>query len=226
MGSTARDVRIFPGGIDGVLRVPRHAKGLVIFAHGTGSSRTSPRNVAVAMALDEHGYATLLLDLLTTSEATKHGQVFDVALLALRLEHAIRWAAREPVTRDLRVGLFGASTGAAAALVAASNLTHRVAAVVSRGGRPDLAGPSLEEVAAPTLLVVGSEDHGVLALNERALARLHGPKDVAIVPRATHLFPEPGAMNHVVAHAIAWFDRYLAAQASSVTSPSLPQGAS
>lgn len=216
MGSTAREVRIYPGGIDGVLRVPRHARGLVIFAHGTGSSRTSPRNVAVAKALDERGYATLLLDLLTTSEATRHGQVFDVALLGLRLEHAIRWAAREPVTSDLRIGLFGASTGAAAALVAASNHAHHIAAVVSRGGRPDLAGSALAEVEAPTLLVVGQDDHGVLALNERALARLVCTKELAVVPHATHLFPEPGAMDLVVTHALAWFDRFLATQGTQL----------
>ena len=205
-----RDVRIPPVGLNGILRIPENAFALVLFVHGSGSSRLSPRNTAVAHALNERGMATLLFDLLTTAEEADRANVFDIALLTERLGDAVRWLDAEPSTAKLPLGLFGASTGAAAALVAAAKLPRRVVAVVSRGGRPDLAGDALDKVKAPTLLIVGGADFGVIELNEQALARLRCPKALEIVPRATHLFPEPGAMEAVIEHAAAWFKRHLA----------------
>jgi fermentation-respiration switch protein FrsA (DUF1100 family) len=194
----------------GTLSVPSAAGALVVFAHGSGSSRLSPRNAMVARGLNERGIATLLFDLLTPVEEADRANVFDIPLLAQRLVDVVRWIDQDSELARLPLGLFGASTGAAAALVAAAELGGRVAAVVSRGGRPDLAGPALDLVRAPTLLVVGGADHGVIELNEQALARLPGPKRLTIVPGASHLFPEPGALEAVIELAADWFSRHLA----------------
>jgi len=205
-----RDVRIPPIGLTGILQIPNNAYALVAFAHGSGSSRLSPRNTLVAHALNDRGIATLLFDLLTAAEEADRANVFDIPLLADRLVDAVQWLDSEAPLDKLPLGLFGASTGAAAALVAAAKLPNRVGAVVSRGGRPDLAGDALDAVRAPTLLIVGGADFGVIELNEQALARLRGPKALEIVPGASHLFPEPGALEAVIDHAAAWFKRYLA----------------
>jgi len=204
-----RDIRIPPIGLTGTLRIPPDARGLIVFAHGSGSSRLSPRNRAVAEGLNAFGFATLLFDLLTVDEETDRANVFDIPLLAERLADATR-ALEGQFVADLPLGLFGASTGAAAALVAAAILPDRVDAVVSRGGRPDLAGDALDRVRAPTLLIVGGADYGVIELNEAALARLNGPKALEIVPEATHLFPEPGALEAVIELAAQWFEQHLA----------------
>jgi len=199
------------------LRIPKNAYALVVFAHGSGSSRLSPRNVAVARALNDRGIATLLFDLLTPAEEIDRANVFNIPLLASRLVDAVRWLEGDASPAKLPLGLFGASTGAAAALVAAAKLPRRVGAVVSRGGRPDLAGNALDQVHAPTLLIVGGTDFGVINLNEHALARLRGPKVLQIVPRASHLFPEPGALEAVIDHAARWFQHYLAPARSEPT---------
>ena len=206
------EVRIAPIGLVGILRVPKRARALVAFAHGSGSSRFSPRNTAVADALNSRGIATLLFDLLTEAEEADRANVFDVPLLAGRLVDAVRWLDGQAPVAKLPLGLFGASTGAAAALVAAARLPGRVGAVVSRGGRPDLARDALGKVRVPTLLIVGGADYEVIALNKQALARLQGPKALEIVPGASHLFPEPGALEAVIEHAASWFERYLAAE--------------
>lgn len=204
------DVLIPPLGLSGTLTLPANARGLVAFAHGSGSSRFSPRNTAVAVALNDRGFATLLFDLLTPQEERDRSNVFNVGMLGDRLVAAIDWLLiQNPEIRSLPVGLFGASTGAAAALIAAAQRPDRIAAVVSRGGRPDLAGEALPQVRAPTLLIVGGDDRAVIALNEEALARLAAPKALEIVPGATHLFPEPGALDAVIAHAGRWFERHL-----------------
>jgi putative phosphoribosyl transferase len=201
-------VRIPPVGLAGDLSVPGGALGLVIFAHGSGSSRHSSRNRYVARTLQQGGLATLLMDLLTDEEEeidirTRHLR-FDIGLLAGRLVQATEWAAEEPATRDLPVGYFGASTGGGAALVAAAQRTE-VRAVVSRGGRPDLAGAALAQVQAPTLLIVGGEDHPVIEMNEEARRQMRGLVRLEVVPRATHLFEEPGTMEHVARLALEWF---------------------
>jgi dienelactone hydrolase len=206
-------VHIAAGGqtLEGDLVVPAGAAAIVLFAHGSGSSRHSPRNQQVARTLNRVGLATLLFDLLTPTEA--EGELsalrFDIELLAARLIAGTEWAAAEPPTRALRIGYFGASTGAAAALVAAARRPQRVGAVVSRGGRPDLAGSALERVEAPTLLIVGGADEYVLELNRRARRRLRAESDLSVVPGATHLFEEPGAMEQVASLAGDWFTRYL-----------------
>jgi len=205
------DVRIPPIGLAGTLRIPENAAALVAFAHGSGSSRFSPRNMEVAEGLNRQGFGTLLFDLLTSEEESDRANVFDIALLAERLIDAVIWLERESPASRFRLGLFGSSTGAAAALVAAARLGDRISAVVSRGGRPDLAGNFLEQVQTPTLLIVGGTDFGVIELNEEALMRLKGPKALEIVPGASHLFPEPGALNAVIDHAARWFSRYLTA---------------
>ena len=192
-GIESREVAIPPLGLGGTLSVPRGASALVAFAHGSGSSRFSPRNKIVAEAHNESGMATLLFDLLTAEEESDRANVFDIPLLAGRLADAVRWLDRDPMLHRMAFGLFGASTGAAAALDAASQLGPRIGAVVSRGGRPDLALSVLDRVEAPTLLIVGDADYGVIELNEQGLARLAGPKALEIVPGASHLFPEPGA---------------------------------
>ena len=212
--SESRDIRISPLGLAGILQIPKKAFALVVFAHGSGSSRLSPRNMAVAGSLNDRGIATLLFDLLTPAEEADRANVFDIPLLADRLVDAVRWLGGRASVAKLPLGLFGASTGAAAALVAAAKLPDRIGAVVSRGGRPDLAGDALESVRAPTLLIVGGADFGVIELNEQALARLRGPKALEIVPGASHLFPEPGALEAVIDHAARWFERYLAPTAA------------
>ena len=205
------EIAIPPLGLAGTLVVPAAASGLVVFAHGSGSSRFSPRNTAVAQALNGRSFATLLFDLLTPGEEADRANVFDIALLAERLVDVVQWLGRqEQMIANLPLGLFGASTGAAAALVAAARLPERIGAVVSRGGRPDLAGDALPMVRAPTLLIVGGADFEVIELNEAALVQLRAPKALQIVEGATHLFPEPGAMDAVIDHASRWFDRYLA----------------
>lgn len=201
-------------GLDGDLELPEQASGLVIFAHGSGSSRLSPRNRLVARRLEQGGLATLLLDLLTPLEEAHDATGvyrFDIELLAERLEAALHWAASKPALRALPTGLFGASTGAGAALVAAARHPDRVRAVVSRGGRPDLAGPAwLRQVLAPTLLIVGGRDDVVLGLNQQAADHLGCPHRLEVVPGATHLFSEPGTLEHVGELACDWFLRYLA----------------
>jgi putative phosphoribosyl transferase len=192
------------------LLVPERAAGVVLFAHGSGSSRHSPRNKYVAAQLREARLATLLIDLLTPGEDETYRTRFDIALLTQRLADAARSLAREPQTKDLPVGLFGASTGAAAALEVAAAMPEAIRAVVSRGGRPDLASrTALHKVKAPTLLVVGGEDTGVIELNEQAYAELGCVKHLAIVPGATHLFEEPGTLEEVARLAAQWFTRHL-----------------
>lgn len=206
-------VEIPPLGLAGTLRVPAGARGLVAFAHGSGSSRLSPRNMAVAEALNAQGFATLLFDLLTAEEEADRANVFDIPLLADRVADAVDWAGHEPSIAALALGLFGASTGAAAALVAAARLGDRIGAIVSRGGRPDLAGAVLDHIHTPTLLIVGGIDYEVIELNRQAFARLRGPKALEIVPGASHLFPEPGAMEAVMAYAARWFRLHLGSDA-------------
>jgi len=206
----AREVTIGPLELAGTLRLPASANALVVFAHGSGSSRFSPRNMTVAEALNAQDIATLLFDLLTPDEEANRANVFDISLLAERLVDAVQWLNGQGESiAEFPIGLFGASTGAAAALVAAARLPERVGAVVSRGGRPDLAGDALPMVRAPTLLIVGGDDYGVIELNEEALRQLRAPKSLEIVAGATHLFPEPGAMEAVIQHAYRWFERYL-----------------
>jgi putative phosphoribosyl transferase len=204
-------VRVLAGTVEleGDLATPGGAAGVVLFCHGSGSSRHSPRNRAVARALNEGGFATFLLDLLTPAEEevdsrTRHLR-FDIDLLAERLRRAAAWLAHDRATADLPIGCFGASTGAAAALVCAARAPDLIRAIVSRGGRPDLAGGALYAVVAPTLLIVGEEDHGVVGLNEIALEWLQCEKRLEIVPGATHLFEEPGTLDRVARLAREWF---------------------
>ncbi len=204
--------------LEGNLTVPEHAQALVLFAHGSGSSRHSPRNRHVAQVLCEAGLATLLIDLLTTEEEAIDAQTghlrFNIDLLAERLVEATDWVDQNPDTANLAIGYFGASTGAAAALVAAADRPELIHAVVSRGGRPDLAGPVLYRVRAPTLLIVGGADLPVIALNRQALALLGAQvKKLIIVPGATHLFEEPGALDEVARLAADWFTRHLSRSA-------------
>ena len=208
-------VRIGPQALEGELVVPGQARALVVFAHGSGSSRRSPRNLEVARALNARGLGTLLFDLLLTEEAADRANVFDIALLGSRVGDAIDWLDRRPALAALPVGLFGASTGAAAALVAAAARPQRVYAVVSRGGRPDLAGDALPRVRAPTLLLVGGADSEVLALNRSAQARMAAPTELAVVPGATHLFEERGALERVTQLAGDWFASHLPARAGA-----------
>lgn len=220
-----RTVRVTAGPVtlEGNLSLPEEARGVVLFAHGSGSSRLSPRNRHVARLLNEGKLATLLIDLLTRDEEAidlRTGHLrFDIGLLAERLVGATDWLARHPDTRQLRVGYFGASTGAAAALVAAAERPDVVAAIVSRGGRPDLAGPALAQVEAPTLLIVGGNDIPVIELNRQALAQLRCEKRLVIVPGATHLFEEPGTLDEVARLAREWFERHLAPAAAGATRP-------
>lgn len=208
--STERhEIDLAPAGLKGTLALPAASRALVIFAHGSGSSRLSPRNTYVATALNRAGLATLLFDLLTEEEAADRANVFDIPLLARRLETTRTWAASDDRTRHVPVGYFGASTGAAAALLAASEAGSQVFAVVSRGGRPDLAMPALERVRAPTLLIVGGLDAQVLALNETAYRALECEKALEVVPGATHLFEEPGTLDQVIALTRNWFVDHL-----------------
>jgi pimeloyl-ACP methyl ester carboxylesterase len=213
MNETA--VRVTADGVqlDGDLTVPERASGIVVFAHGSGSSRRSPRNREVAATLQDAGLATLLFDLLTPVEERADERTrelrFDIGLLADRLVGATNWLAAEELTRRLRVGYFGASTGAAAALVAAARIPNRVGPIVSRGGRPDLAGDALGVIISPVLLIVGGADIQVLELNRRAAEQIPAQVDLQIVPGASHLFEEPGALDQVARLASDFFRRHL-----------------
>ncbi len=193
----------------GILGIPEHPGGMVLFAHGSGSGRLSPRNNFVARTLQKGGLATLLIDLLEESEAQDRRKVFDIDLLADRLLAASTWLAQEAATQGLGLGYFGASTGAGAALQAAARVPDSVKAVVSRGGRPDLAAQYLPQVTAPTLLIVGGDDAPVIEMNREALALLTCTKELVIVPGATHLFEEPGTLEQVANLALLWFRRFL-----------------
>jgi len=195
--------------LEGSLAIPGQSKGLVVFAHGSGSSRFSPRNNYVAKILRQAGIGTLLMDLLTEQEDSAYETRFNIDLLTERLLLATRWVQEQPRTKDLKIGYFGASTGAAAALKAAAIEGSKIGAVVSRGGRPDLAGEALTRVQSPTLLIVGGGDTVVLQLNRAALAKLKGKKELVIIPGATHLFEEPGALEEVARLATEWFKQYL-----------------
>lgn len=201
--------------LPGTLRVPAHSIGTVIFAHGSGSSRLSPRNVAVANDLAAHGLATYLFDLLDPIEAQDRRNVFDIKLLAKRMTLAARHIQNHNECRGRPLGFFGASTGAAAALVAAAELGNQIAAVVSRGGRPDLAGQSLPLVTAPTLLLVGSRDFGVIELNEQAQRQLRCANRLSLIEGATHLFEEPGTLEQVSQQAAEWFTGHFASMKRS-----------
>lgn len=200
--------------LDGDLSVPLHARAVVLFAHGSGSSRFSSRNKRVASLLHERAFATLLIDLLTPNEEELDVHTaefrFDIGRLAERLVGAAEWLEHETTTAPLPLAIFGASTGGGAALVAAAERPDRVAAVVSRGGRPDLAGEALNQVRAPTLLIVGGRDEAVIELNREALAQLRAPARLEVIPGATHLFEEPGALDEVARHAAAWIEMYAA----------------
>ncbi|HXE91683.1 MAG TPA: dienelactone hydrolase family protein [Terriglobales bacterium] len=218
--TASRVVRV-PAGralLEGNLNLPANATGIVLFVHGSGSSRYSPRNRHVAEILNRARLATLLFDLLMPEEEEVDEYStelrFDIPLLSQRVVQAIEWTTRHPETRWLRLGCFGASTGAAAALVAAAELPEAVQAVVSRGGRPDLAGDALGRVRTPTLLIVGGADREVLELNRGAMERLQGVKELKVVPGATHLFEEPGALDNVAGLARDWFLQYLAGAGS------------
>ncbi|CUH63867.1 Putative phosphoribosyl transferasec/MT0597 [Thalassovita gelatinovora] len=210
--STKRQVQVGTTRLAGVLRRPEVPIGLVIFAHGAGSSHLSPRNNHVAEALGQRGIATLLFDLLTEEEALDRRNVFDIPLLGGRMVEAVDWVVGQPVLADLPVALFGSSTGAAAALVAAAQAPDRFASVVSRGGRPDLAGQVLPKVRAPVLMIVGGHDGPVIDLNETAAAQMTCPHEIQIVPGATHLFEEPGTLDRVIALAADWFETHFKAE--------------
>ena len=202
--------------LDGDLMIPICANGIVLFAHGSGSSRQSPRNMSVARVIREAGVGTLLFDLLTREEEavdvfSRHLR-FDIELLTTRLIEATNWVAGQDVTRDLGIGYFGSSTGAAAALMAAARLREKIGAVVSRGGRPDLACAAASLVRAPTLLIVGERDESVVELNQEAYARMRCEKEMRIIPGATHLFEEPGALEQVAHFAAHWFKDHLQSQ--------------
>jgi putative phosphoribosyl transferase len=220
---TAHEVEIPVGTliVHGDLRVPRSSRGLVVFAHGSGSSRFSRRNQQVAEVLVREGFATLLLDLLTQSEEAADVSTakyrFDIARLGQRVSAAVDWAEVHPQLRELPLGCFGASTGAAAALLAAAERPASVAAVVSRGGRPDLAGDALPRVEAPTLLIVGGRDEEVIEMNRTAMQEMRAPVRLEIVPGATHLFPEPGALDRVARLAADWFSRHLASPGAAAS---------
>jgi putative phosphoribosyl transferase len=213
-GTVCMDVRIPAGTVmlDGQLCLPPEASGVVLFAHGSGSSRHSPRNQFVAEVIREAGVGTLLFDLLTRDEESEDDRTralrFDIGLLARRLVSATRWLLHQEGARGLSVGFFGASTGGGAALVAAAQLGAAIAAVVSRGGRPDLAGNALPKVLSPTLLIVGGDDEIVIDLNERAYAELCCPKELVVVPRASHLFAESGKLEQVARLSADWFQKH------------------
>jgi len=202
--------------LDGILVVPEPARGIVLFVHGSGSSRLSPRNNFVAGELNDAGYATLLMDLLTQSEDAEYQNRFDIDLLTWRLERVTQWIMEEPHCSALAIGYFGASTGAAAALNAAATFGSAIEAVVSRGGRPDLALEALANVRSPTLLIVGGLDHEVFKLNRQAYEKIQAQKHLAIVKGATHLFEEPGALQEVARLAAAWFGRHLGSKAGGL----------
>lgn len=202
--------------LDGTLTIPDRARGIVVFAHGSGSSRFSERNQRVAQTLNQAGFATLLFDLLSNEEHAMdiltQNYRFNIPLLSRRLVEAVDWVSEESPAASLPIGLFGASTGATAALIAAARRPHRILAVVSRGGRPDLAGDSLEDVRSPTLLIVGQQDVPVIGLNREAMTRLAVEHQLVLVPGATHLFEEPGTLEEVARLASDWFGRFLGAR--------------
>lgn len=204
------------GDLEGKLVVPSGAKGLVLFAHGSGSSRFSPRNAFVAQVLQEGGVGTLLFDLLTEEEDRVYETRFDIDLLTRRLETVTQWLQEQAEVRGLGIGYFGASTGSAGALRAAADFGKTIQAVVSRGGRPDLAEGMLGDVTAPTLLIVGGADDMVIELNRAAYDRMRAEKRLEIVPGATHLFEEPGALEEVASLALAWFEKHLASRYTPV----------
>jgi putative phosphoribosyl transferase len=226
MGGGQTEISIEAGAVtlDGTLAVPDKTMAIVLFAHGSGSSRQSPRNRYVAQVLQSQGIGTLLFDLLTREEETideMSGELrFNIRFLATRLTDVTRWLIELPDLQGFRAGYFGASTGAAAALVAASKLPDAIGAVVSRGGRPDLAGNSLDSVQAPTLLIVGGEDKPVIAMNQEALAKLRCEKRLVIVPGATHLFEESGTLEEVSRLAAEWFNQHLTGKPSGRVSAS------
>ncbi|HET7904716.1 MAG TPA: alpha/beta family hydrolase [Candidatus Eisenbacteria bacterium] len=215
------EIRLNGVALPGTLGIPEHASALVLFAHGSGSSRRSPRNTAVARSLRKGGVATLLIDLLTEEEDADYETRFDIELLADRLSDIVGWLENETETRDLAIGLFGASTGAAAALRVAARLGSRIAAVVSRGGRPDLAKESLDRVVSPTLIIVGGDDDAVLPLNVSSYRALRCEKELKIIPGATHLFEEPGALEQVATLALDWF-RSHATKRGAAREPAAP----
>ncbi|MGB5077031.1 MAG: alpha/beta hydrolase [Sphingorhabdus sp.] len=208
MSRAVDDVRVGSHHLPGLLGIPAEPIGLVIFAHGSGSGRFSPRNNHVASALREHHIATLLVDLLTEIEEQDRHNVFDIMLLASRLQSVAEWSRQQPGLKELPIGYFGASTGAAAALVAAAAPNIKISAIVSRGGRPDLARDAIALVRAPTLLLIGSLDEQVIALNQRAFGELVAPKKIQIIPGAGHLFEEPGTLDQVIRHATDWFSSH------------------
>jgi putative phosphoribosyl transferase len=198
--------------LEGTMYIPEKAKGIVIFAHGSGSSRHSSRNRRVAQMLNHHGIATLMMDLLSTEEEAVDARTgeyrFNIPLLARRLSRASNWVMEQLLTRHLKIGFFGASTGGGAALIAAAQMGNAVVAVVSRGGRPDLAGSALAKVQAPTLLLVGERDQMVIMLNKQALSQLNSDSTLEIISGATHLFEEPGALEEVAKRATLWFEEH------------------
>jgi len=206
---TTKEIRVGPLGLEAFLSIPVDARGLVVFAHGSGSSRFSPRNQFVAAELQKAGLATLLFDLLLSAEADDRRRVFDIPLLAERVADVASWLGQYAETEDLNIGYWGSSTGAAAALVAAAQRGSPARAIVSRGGRPDLAGLYLERVTAPTLLLVGGQDHEVIKLNKKAYVQLKCLKSMKLIPGATHLFAEPGCLEQVVQLTTDWFCTYL-----------------
>jgi pimeloyl-ACP methyl ester carboxylesterase len=210
-GDSKNPVRIPAGSValEGEFRIPQGAKGIVIFAHGSGSSRFSRRNIFVSNALISVGLGTLLFDLLTREEDLIYENRFDIPLLARRLVAATQWVRAQEEARELKIGYFGASTGAAAALIAASELGREIGAIVSRGGRPDLAMEVLDRVLSPTLFIVGGNDRVVLELNREAMERIRVEKELRVVPGAGHLFEEPGALEEVARLSTEWFIRYL-----------------
>jgi putative phosphoribosyl transferase len=209
MALQRQDIRIDPPGLDGFLSLPEDVQGLVLFAHGTGSSRFSVRNNYVAEALQQVGIGTLLFDLLTEEEAADRSNVFDIPFLTNRLVMATDWTAKQEALKNLPLGYFGGSTGAAAALMAEVQSDQTIHAIVSRGGRPDLAMPVLPRVMAPTLLIVGGLDTVVIDLNKQALNELRCEKELQIIPGATHLFEEPGTLDNVINLAREWFAEHL-----------------
>lgn len=213
-------VIVGPHHLEGLLGMPRRPKGIVVFAHGSGSGRFSPRNNYVARRLESAGFATLLLDLLSPEEEMDRRNVFDIDLLASRLIEATAWVRSTTHLTSLPIGYFGASTGGGAALAAAATAPSGVSAVVSRGGRPDLADRSLPLIRTPTLLLVGGDDSQVIELNRWAMDRMQCPVELHIVPRAGHLFEEPGTLDEVVAQAIRWFGQHLTGSAAA--EPELP----
>jgi len=204
-----------PVSLEGMLAIPTGAQAIVLFAHGSGSGRFSPRNSFVARELQRGGIATLLVDLLTEDEASDRRLVFDISLLAERLAKITDWLKQSQSTRGMKIGYFGASTGAAAALLVAARPNSPVSAIVSRGGRPDLVLSELPKVKAPTLLIVGGNDEPVVSLNRQAYAALRSPKEMVIIPGATHLFEEPGALEEVARLAREWFRHHLVEHASN-----------